>query len=168
MKPEEYFKAIYLYRDGKLQSFDFSDAKGLEKLYKNASKYVNIIAERKLDRFSVGFTTKTYANNPKKPDIYLSSEYLSSVLFIHEFGHVLDYRYGFTDINAHIYPYIKRENAITEYGKFHVGEDFAEAYRFYFLHGSTFRKMTEDNKEIAEKYKYMKKYVFGGEEYGVE
>lgn len=166
MKPEEYFKAIYSYNSWTLEVFDFRETEKLNTLYEHAKKYINIISERKLDRFSVGFTTKTYAYNNKKADIYLSSEYLSDILFIHEFGHVVDYKYGFTDINKHIYPYKKRADAITEYGKFHIGEDFAEAYRYYILHGKIFREMSKENPEIQEKYEYMKKHVFNGVEYG--
>jgi hypothetical protein len=36
-----------------LKEFDFKDEEKLAKLYDNASKYINLITERKVDRFSV-------------------------------------------------------------------------------------------------------------------
>ena len=165
LKPEEYFKEIYYFEDWELKSLDFSDKDKLEKLYKNASEYVNIISERKVDRFSVWFTTKNYAFDRKKADIYISENTASAILFIHEFGHVMDYAFGFTDTYATKYPYIKKENAINEYGKYHIGEDFAEAYRYYILHNKTFHEKMVDNQEITDKYNYLKTYVFDDYEY---
>ena len=165
LKPEEYFKWIYFYKDNKLQSFDFSDKIELNKFYKNAKKYIDLLPERKVGRFWVWFTTKNYAFDKKHADIYISSIYADPVLFTHEYGHVMDYAYWFIDIHNPSYPYLKKENSITEYWKFHKWEDFAEAYRYYILHSNSFRKMTKDNNEIKQKYNYMKRYVFNNLEY---
>ena len=165
LKPEDYFKGIYYFENKELKSFDFSDKEKLAKLYKNASEYVNIIPQRKVDRFSVWFTTKNYAFDRKRADIYISEDSASSILFIHEYGHVMDYAFGFTDTFTPKYPYYDKENAITEYGKFHIGEDFAEAYRYYILHNVTFHKKMIDNQEITDKYNYLKTFAFDNYEY---
>jgi len=165
LKPEKYFKKIFYFENNKLKSFDFKNKEKLKQFYDNTKKYIDLLPERKISRFWVWFTTKTYSFNKKKADIYLSNDYANSVLFTHEFGHVMDYAYWFIDIYNPSYPYFKKENSITEYWKFHIGEDFAEAYRFYILHSNSFKKMTEDNSEIKKKYNYMKKYVFKSFEY---
>jgi len=163
--PRDYFKEIYFYKDNKLQKFDFNNKEQLQKLYLNAKEYINLISERKVSRFWVWFTTKNYAFDKKRADIYISNKYANSVLFTHEFGHVIDYAYWFIDIYKPKYPYFKKDNAITEYWKFHVWEDFAEAYRFYILHSQKFRNMAKNNSEITKKYNYLKKYVFSWKEY---
>jgi hypothetical protein len=165
LKPEEYFKKIYYFKNNKLKSFDFKNKEKLNRFYKNAKKYINLLPERKVWRFWVGFTTKNYAFDRKKADIYISNEYANTVLFTHEFGHVMDYAYWFIDIYKPNYPYYKKENSITEYWKFHKWEDFAEAYRYYILHSNSFKKMAKNNSEITKKYNYIKKYVFDYYEY---
>lgn len=165
LKPEEYFKWIYYYEDNKLKEFDFKNKEKLAKLYDNASKYINLIAERKVDRFSVWFTTLNYSFDKKRPDIYISEPYANSVLLTHEYGHVMDYAYWFIDNFIPKYPYIDKENSITEYGKFHVWEDFAEAYRYYVLHNNSFQEKKKNNPEITDKYNYLKTYVFNEKEY---
>ena len=165
LKSEQYFKDIYFYKNNKLTKFDFSDKVQLDKFYKNSKKYIDLIPERKVSRFWVWFTTKNYAFDKKHPDIYISSVYANSILFTHEYGHVMDYAYWFIDIYNPSYPYYKKENAITEYWKFHKWEDFAEAYRFYILHSNIFREMAKNNSEVKKKYSYIKKYVFKNFEY---
>lgn len=97
--------------------------------------------------------------------MYLSKNSLSPSLFMHEFWHILDYNFDFTDFHNPVYPYKNKENSLTEYGKFHIWEDFAEWYRFYVLESKYFRKLAEKNDEIKEKYNYFKKYVFNWEEF---
>lgn len=165
LKPEEYFKWIYYFENNILKEFDFNNKEKLKELYNNASKYINLIAERKVDRFWVWFTTKNYAFDKKRADIYISESYANSILFTHEYGHVMDYAFWYIDIHNPKYPYFKKENSITDYGSFHVWEDFAEAYRYYVLHHKSFENKAKNNDEIKDKYNYLKTYVFNEKEY---
>lgn len=159
LKPEEYFKDIFYYEDNKLKKLDFSNTEKLKKLYEKAKYYVNLIPERKVGRFGVGFVTKTYANDKNFADMYLSYP-ANNELFMHETGHVLDYKYWFIDTARNVYPYYNKDNSITEYWKFHKWEDFAEAYRYYVLYSDYFKKFWESNSEKMEKYNYLKNEVF--------
>lgn len=44
-------------------------------------------------------------------------------------------------------------------------EDFAEAYNYYVLHGTEFRKLASKNDALRQKYDFMKKFIFEGKEY---
>lgn len=165
LNPEEYFKQIYFYENGELKQFDFSNKEKLKKLYDNSYSYINLLPERKVDRFWVWFVTKNYAFDRKKPDMYLSSSYVNSDLFLHEYGHILDYAFWYIDTHRPKYPYFKKENSITEYWKFHIWEDFAEGYRYYILYKDIFDRKAENNSEIKWKYDYFRKYVFSWKEY---
>lgn len=166
LKPEEYFKKIFIYKDKKLQEINKSEnPELLAKLYKKSSEYINIIPERNVGRFWVGFVTKNYAQDKNFADMYLSSTSAEPLLFMHETGHVLDYKYAYIDYHNPDYPYPDKESAITEYGKFHKWEDFAEAYRYYVLHHDSFQKKIAENKLRQNKYDYLKQYVFNNKEY---
>lgn len=163
---DEYFKNIYVYKDNTLQELAISNEdETIKKLFTQANKYINIIPERNVGRFWVWFVTKNYANDKNFADMYLSSDALSPLLFIHEAGHVLDYKYHYIDYHNPAYPYPDKESAITEYGKFHKWEDFAEAYRYYVLHHDSFQRKISENPLRQEKYDYLKQYVFDGKEY---
>lgn len=116
-------------------------------------------------------------------------------VFVHEMGHVVDtglhtgnYRSGrseFMDGNMPIYkndlslrfyriswvddktlkPDARKEDFVTGYAMTDPFEDFAEAYNFYILHGSQFRKMAEFNRQLWRKYMFMKYYIFEGKEF---
>lgn len=165
-KPEEYFQNIFVYKDNSLQELKISnDDEKIKNLFAQANKYINIIPERNVWRFWVWFVTKNYANDKNFADMYLSSYALSSTIFMHETGHVLDYKYAYIDYHTPDYPYPDRESAITEYWEFHKWEDFAEAYRYYVLHRNSFLKKIEEKPIIQQKYDYLKQYVFDGKEY---
>jgi hypothetical protein len=166
LQAEKYFKSIFVYKNNKLTKIDkTTNPELLKKLYKKSSEYVNILPERKISRFWVAFVTKTYAQDKNFADMYISSASADSLLFMHESWHVLDYKNAFIDYHNPIYPYPNKDSAITEYGKFHKWEDFAEAYRYYVLHNDSFKKKASSNKDIQDKYDYLKQYVFEGKEY---
>ncbi|MCP4523737.1 MAG: polymer-forming cytoskeletal protein [Candidatus Gracilibacteria bacterium] len=165
-KPEEYFKKVFIYKENKLQEINKqNNLELLEKLYQKAHTYINILPERKVDRFGVAFVTKNYANNINFADMYISSSAASPILFMHETGHVLDYKYAYIDYHIPSYPYPNKASAITDYGQFHKGEDFAEAYRYYVLHHKSFQNKIVQDKVRQKKYDYLKQYVFHGKEY---
>ena len=51
--------------------------------------------------------------------MYISNDSAEPLLFMHEAGHVLDYKYAYIDYHNPVYPYPSKESSITEYGKFH-------------------------------------------------
>ena len=166
LKPEEYFKKIFIYKEDKLVEINTSkNPELLAKLYKKSSEYINLLPERKVWRFWVAFVTKNYAQNKNFADMYLSNNSAEPLLFMHETGHVLDYKYAYIDYHNPSYPYPNKESSITEYGKFHKWEDFAEAYRYYVLHNQSFKNKASKDRIIQEKYDYLKQHVFDGKEY---
>ena len=166
LKPEEYFQKIFVYQNNKLLEINKEEnPELLAKLYKKSSEYINIIPDRNVSRFWVWFVTKNYAQDKNFADMYISSTSANSLLFMHETGHVLDYKYAYIDYHSPDYPYPNTHTAITEYWKFHKWEDFAEAYRYYILHHDSFQKKATETSEIQDKYDYLKQYVFNGKEY---
>ena len=166
LKPEQYFQKIFVYKNNTLTEINKSEnSELLAKLYKKSSEYINILPERKVGRFWVGFVTKNYAQDKNFADMYLSSSAAEWLLFMHETGHILDYKYSYIDYHNPDYPYPDTESAITEYGKFHKWEDFAEAYRYYVLHHDSFQRKSQENPILQKKYDYLKQYVFNGKEY---
>lgn len=98
MKPEKYYKSIFVYKSGKLQEINKKNNSDLlQKLYKKSSQYINIIPERNVWRFWVGFVTKNYALDKNFADMYISSYAVDPILFTHETGHVLDYKYHYIE-----------------------------------------------------------------------
>lgn len=166
LKPEEYFQKIFVYQNNKLFEINKEEnPKLLAKLYKKSSEYINIIPDRNVSRFWVWFVTKNYAQDKNFADMYISSRSANSLLFMHETGHVLDYKYAYIDYHSPDYPYPNTHTAITEYWKFHKWEDFAEAYRYYILQHDSFQTKATETSEIQDKYDYLKQYVFNGKEY---
>lgn len=47
-------------------------------------------------------------------------------------------------------------------------EDFAETYAFYRIHGHEFRALTFTSQALKQKYEFMKKFVFDGDEFELE
>lgn len=160
-----YYKAIYYYQDKKLQKLDLDDSNLLQKHYENSKKYINKISENRVPRYAVAFTTLPHSFDRKKADIYISSQDANADLFVHEFGHVQDFAYNYIDYHLPVYPYDDKKDAITQYGAFHKWEDFAEWYRYYFLHNNDFQEIAKKNKAIQKKYDYFKKEVFHWKEY---
>mgnify|MGYP002332253303 FL=1 len=166
LKPEDYYKKIFTYKDDKLEEINkINNPDLLKTLYKKSKKYINIIPERNVWRFWVWFVTKNYAVDKNFADMYISEYAAWPVLFTHEAGHVLDYKYNYIDSHNPAYPYPDKESSITEYWKFHKWEDFAEAYRYYILHYDSFKRKISENSKRQKKYDYLKKYVFEGKEY---
>lgn len=161
LEPKEYFLEIFFFENWKLKKIP--ENKKI-KFYENSKKFINSIPERNVSRFWVWFVTKTWAYS-KKPDMYLSKNSLSPELFMHEYWHILDYNFDFSDFHNPVYPYKNKENSLTEYWKFHIWEDFAEGYRFYVMHSEHFKNLAKNNSEIEEKYNYFKKYVFNNYEF---
>ncbi|MBI2638763.1 hypothetical protein HYW83_04185 [Candidatus Peregrinibacteria bacterium] len=56
---------------------------------------------------------------------------------------------------------------VSEYASTDPFEDFAETYTYYRLHGAEFRQLMEFNNALQQKYSFMKKYVFDGEEFNL-
>lgn len=54
---------------------------------------------------------------------------------------------------------------VSEYSTTDPFEDFAESYVYYFLHGPEFRYLATFDPVLAQKYEYMKEYVFQKEYY---
>ncbi len=54
---------------------------------------------------------------------------------------------------------------VSQYAASDPFEDFAESYAAYVLHGEMFREFASSNEELAEKYEFLKTYVFDGVEY---
>ena len=166
LEAKDYFQNIYVYRDNTLQQIDILEEQELvKKLFANAYEYINIIPERNIGRFWVWFVTKNYANDKKFADMYLSSYALSPTLFMHETGHVLDYKYSYIDYHSPTYPYPDKQSSITAYWEFHKWEDFAEAYRYYVLHHDSFQNKIKENPLRQDKYDFLKQYVFDNVEY---
>ncbi len=162
-----YYKAIFYYdpEHDRLATLDLQDEELLQQHYANTKKYVNKISDSRARRYDVAFTTLPHAFDRKRSDVYLSSHSANAELFVHEFGHVQDFAYNYIDYHVPVYPYTDKEHAITEYGKFHKGEDFAEGYRYYVLHNQALQTMAKQDKEIQQKYDYFKTVVFKGLEY---
>lgn len=166
LKPKDYYKKIFIYKDDKLEEINkINNPDLLKKLYTKSKKYINIIPERNVWRFWVWFVTKNYAVDKNFADMYISEYAAGPVLFTHEAGHILDYKYNYIDSHNPAYPYPDKESSITEYWKFHKWEDFAEAYRYYILHYDSFKRKISENSKRQKKYDYLKKYVFEGKEY---
>lgn len=166
LNPEEYFKKIFVYKNNKLTEINKTEnIELLTKLYQKSSEYINILPERKVWRFWIAFVTKNYAQDKNFADMYISSNAAEPLLFMHEAGHVLDYKHAYIDYHTPEYPYPNKESAITQYWKFHKWEDFAEAYRYYVLHNQSFKNKAKSDAIIQKKYDYLKQYVFNGKEY---
>lgn len=162
-KPEDYFEGIYFYQDKKLQRIS-PDQPEAEKFFKRAQKFFKDLPERRLGPFSVGATTKNYAHNPKKADIYVPIEN-SYYTFIHEVGHVMDFKENFSDYHTPKYPFISAEVAVSSYGGTHPGEDFAEAYKHYIISSQYFKDLIAESPERQAKYDFLRQYVFHEKEY---
>lgn len=162
-KPEDYFEGIYFYQNKKLQRMS-PDQPEAEKFFKRAQKFFKDLPERRLGPYSVGATTQKYANNSKKADIYIPTQN-SYYTFIHEMGHVMDFKENFSDYHTPKYPFISVEAAVSSYGATHPGEDFAEAYKYYVISAGQFKNLIAENPERQAKYDFLKKYVFSGREY---
>lgn len=160
----DYFESAWAYSGGKLEQLDLSGS--AEAPYRAAAKrFFGKISAYKLATHDVGAMTKNFSMRKGFPDVYLVSNAAPEVL-VHEMGHVVDYKYSFTDFADPKWPWT-RAGAINGYGATHTGEDFAECYRFYVLDGAAFRDIwAKESKEVAQKYAYLKKRVFKGEEFG--
>ena len=74
------------------------------------------------------------------------------------------YRIGF-ESEKKVKEGISAEDFVTGYTMTDPFEDFAETYNFYVLHGKQFKKMTETNELLYQKYQFMKDKVFDGKEF---
>lgn len=164
--PEDYFAGIYFYENKKLHSIEVQNIQETQKFFDKAKTFFGDLPGRRLGPFSVGATTKQYAHNPKKADIYMPEDG-SEYVFIHEVGHVQDFKYDFIDHHEPLYPFISAEMALNSYAATHPGEDFAEAYKYYVLSPDYFEDLIEEEPERQQKYDFLKQYVFEGREYGI-
>jgi hypothetical protein len=125
-----------------------------------------------------------------------SSDELKSV-FIHEMGHIVDlgaitgkrgnrtnFKDGNTpvlsdDLSVKFYEISwknttntkqnsKRTDFVSGYAQTDCFEDFAESYLFYRLHGENFRAAAQNSSLLQNKYNFLKQYVFGNTEFGLE
>jgi hypothetical protein len=164
LKATDYFEGIYYYKNHQLLSIDLNNQQLTKPFFENAEAFFKGLPERRLGPFSVGATTKNFAINPSKADIYVPAEG-SKYTFIHEMGHVVDYQKDFSDLHNPKYPFISKEVALNSYGATHPGEDFAEAYKYYVVSPEYFLELIKEQPERQEKYDYLKKYVFNDQEY---
>lgn len=61
---------------------------------------------------------------------------------------------------------VTKNNFVSLYAMTDPFEDFAETYTFFRWHGPEFRVLRQTDSVLAEKYDFMKNYVFSGREYG--
>lgn len=59
----------------------------------------------------------------------------------------------------------QKTDFVTGYAMTDPFEDFAETYNFYVLHGDQFREMALYNKQLKQKYLFMKYIIFAGQEF---
>ncbi len=163
--PEDYFDGIYYFQDHHLLSVDVMSHESL-KFFKRAREFFNDLPERRLGPYSVGATTKNYAHDSHKADIYIPSEG-ARYTFLHEMGHVVDFQQNYSDYHDPVYPFISKEAALNNYGATHPGEDFAEAYKYYLIAFDRFSQLIEEKPERQQKYDFLKRYVFANKEYRV-
>lgn len=127
----------------------------------------------------------------------VTDEELASVL-VHEIGHLVDSGFftgnktesgsGFFDFGVEVpiddksLPFYQlsweNEHTLKEdsteldfvsgYATTDPFEDFAETYAYYRLHGAEFRALVESSVILREKYEFMKRYVFEGQEFGAK
>lgn len=154
----QYFEGIYDYKDGKLVSLNLEDEALMKQFFDKAKTFFTNIPERRLVYFNVGATTEIYAHDSNFADIYMPSTG-SQTLLIHEMGHVMDFKYDFSDLHDPKFPWTQ-EDAVSSYGSTHPGEDFAEAYQIYALNGEAFLTLIEENTERQKKYDFLSTYVF--------
>lgn len=155
---DQYFEGIYDYVDGKLISIDLSNPEVMNRFFKKAKSFFTGLPERRMAFFDMGATTEDFAHDRRFADIYLPAEG-SGTLILHEMGHVMDFKEDYSDFHTPKYPWTK-EDAVSDYGATHPGEDFAEAYRLYVLHPDQFKTLIEENLERQKKWDYLKEYVF--------
>jgi hypothetical protein len=164
IKTQDYFDGIYVYKDHDLHPMDLQNEEAMEKFFNRAKDFFKGLPERRLGAFGVGATTKNFAFNQAKADIYIPSSG-SRYTFIHEMGHVMDFKYNFIDDHRPLYPFLSQELAVSGYGATHPGEDFAEAYKYYVLSHDYFSELIEEHPERQQKYDFLKKHVFQGKEF---
>jgi len=115
-------------------------------------------------------------------------------VFIHEMGHIVDgnaltgsgemptafvdlgktvsaddpsysyYKYSWVDDDV-LRPGASANDFCSTYGMTDPYEDFAECYSYYILHGNEFRLAMGRSPVLAQKYAFLKDYVFFGREY---
>lgn len=158
LEAHQYFEGIYDYKDGKLVSLNLEDEELMKKFFDKAKAFFVELPERRLVYFNVGATTEIYAHDSNFADIYMPSTG-SDTLLIHEMGHVMDFKYDFSDLHDPKFPWTK-EDALNSYGATHPGEDFAEAYQIYTLNDEAFLDLIEENEVRQEKYDFLSTYVF--------
>lgn len=163
-KATDYFDGIYYYKDHQLFSIDVANNIEAKPFFEKARTFFSDLPERRLGPFGVGATTKKYAHNGKKADIYVPAEG-SRYTFIHEMGHVLDFKNDFSDFHEPTYPFISQKMALNSYAATHPGEDFAEAYKYYVLDPQYFSQLIEEEPQRQEKYDFLKQYVFENKEF---
>lgn len=61
--------------------------------------------------------------------------------------------------------YINEKDFVSGYAKSDPFEDMAESCTYYVLHNKNFRNQAEGNTVLAQKYQWLKQYVFNGKEY---
>lgn len=163
IKPEEYYDGIYYYKDKKLQQVDLK--KDWAKFLKASKEFLNSIPEHRRAVYNVWWATRKKAVNKSSYwDIYLPSKG-SSITFIHEMAHVVDFKWNYSDFYNPKYPYSSKSTSVTDYWATHPGEDFAESYRLYVSSPTYYKSLFKNNPEAKKKYNYMKKYVFSWYEY---
>lgn len=114
-------------------------------------------------------------------------------VFLHEIGHVvdLDVMVGESDENSEfvyldgspipmddpsinyydiswLNTYTPRTaimECVSEYAATNPFEDFSEGYIFYLLHGSSFKKQTDESKDLEQKYSFIRHEAFEGQEF---
>lgn len=162
--PTDYFEGIYYYENNELKNIDMENEEQSQRFFDKAAAFFRGVPERNLGAFGVGATTEDFAINPAKADIYIPAQG-SEFIFIHEVGHVLDFKYDFSDFHQPKYPFISREVALNDYAAIHPGEDFAEAYKYYALNPAYFAELIDQYPERQQKYDYLKNFVFKGKEF---
>lgn len=154
----EYFEGIYDYADRKLITINLLDEEVMQRFFDKAKTFFTGLPERRMTYFSIGATTEDFAHDQNFADIYLPARG-SGTLILHEMGHVMDFKADYSDFHAPKYPWTK-EDAVSDYGATHPGEDFAEAYRMYRLNPKKFLELIKENPERQEKWNYLKEWVF--------